>query len=690
MQIKWAICLIILFPIWAAAYTAEVPTGASNAMAESELVKVLEQGGQITFGEGDWEIHLDSADRYALGDVTIMGANTEDTANPEQCGAYEGAHCKTSIRLTGYSMQVTAGCSQLTVRDIEWVETGIKVDPWHQLTVDLKNVLFDITDWSAGLWGKVVIKTNDGIQGSIDHVTFRGYGIAGIYLSRSVSSTTYPVTQVGKLTIDHCLFDPDTQLRAAEKVSSVAHDAGNDEYAPTLDHGEKEIKNSRFIDCRISFSKGSHSSITDNVFEFTDYPNGGEAFHLEEFSHDITIHGNTMKLLGDGAWVFITAGALQIGYNLTITENTIEQTGQLTAFITGAGTDRYTLNGNEIMNPVAGRNYISFWGGNNLDLHIGTDGVDQPGLGPDYQSISSQLLAGPVVDDFYYMIWGTNHYLAMDDGAVVFIEQTEPPSAAKFKWRFTLEQMGYQSCYYTIQNMNGSGYYLEVLKGPTAPEQVGKSGTLYPFEGTNVSAKAVSTYAAFDRRPGFALFAKDGKYAVLPGHNEKRSELRKDGQMANVYVVTDETDASYEWSFIPVAVRLPIEIESYRVVGDAVTLGFSNGPHNRYFSLYSKTNLQDATWTECQTELPIDVTGAGSVTDEMTTPHVFYYLFESDAPAPKVIDFSASDYSAGPLDGQQNWVAAVGWTVGDAGQVSTLENSSAAVLNESGNYSASF
>lgn len=131
-----------------------------------------------------------------------------------------------------------------------------------------------------------------------------------------------------------------------------------------------------------------------------------------------------------------------------------------------------------------------------------------------------------------------------------------------------------------------------------------------------------------------------------------------------------------------------IPIDTYEIDGSNLILGFTNGPANSYFALFSKTNLMDVMWTTNLPSLPIDATGAGSVTNPVITPQEFYQLWESPAPyipPAGLIEFNAPDYNDGPLNGQQNWNAEAGWSVADAagaGYASTAANSDAAVLNE--------
>ncbi len=168
--------LLLVFSNDAAAYTTLVASSDSDAFAEAEFTKVLAEGGTITFEAGAWTINPDSSHYEALGDVTIVGANTVDAADPDYRGAYEGLHLKTSITMTGYAMQIKPDYRNLTIRNIQWIRTGIQVDGRHQPAVDFDNVLFDISSWSKSLWAKVVIATNDGIAGDIMHTTFRGFG----------------------------------------------------------------------------------------------------------------------------------------------------------------------------------------------------------------------------------------------------------------------------------------------------------------------------------------------------------------------------------------------------------------------------------------------------------------------------------------------------------------------------------
>ena len=131
-----------------------------------------------------------------------------------------------------------------------------------------------------------------------------------------------------------------------------------------------------------------------------------------------------------------------------------------------------------------------------------------------------------------------------------------------------------------------------------------------------------------------------------------------------------------------------IPIDYHQVVGSDIILGFTNGPADSFFSLYSKTNLLDSAWTATQTNLPTSGSGAGEVTNSTVLPVQFFRLIESappPPPGPTVIEFISPGYGNGGLDGQQNWNAEAQWSVGDsagAGHAITAQNNEIAVLDE--------
>ncbi len=107
--------------------------------------------------------------------------------------------------------------------------------------------------------------------------------------------------------------------------------------------------------------------------------------------------------------------------------------------------------------------------------------------------------------------------------------------------------------------------------------------------------------------------------------------------------------------------------------GSNIILSMTNGPANNWFSVLSKTNLADATWTTNGTSIPLDGSGAGAFTNPMTALQAFYVLVESGAPPapqpPYTTSFAGPAYSAGNLHGQDGWIAQTQWQADGAGNV---------------------
>lgn len=111
-----------------------------------------------------------------------------------------------------------------------------------------------------------------------------------------------------------------------------------------------------------------------------------------------------------------------------------------------------------------------------------------------------------------------------------------------------------------------------------------------------------------------------------------------------------------------------ISIDYHEIMGSDVVLGFTNGPVNSFFSLYSKTNLMDITWTTNQTGLPTDASGAGSVTNPIIAPQEFYRLFEGEAPyVPPTGVLAMFDWAETTGSGLSKWNSGYGYTETDNG-----------------------
>lgn len=537
------------------AYTTLIKTGDSNARAKAELIKVFQQGGKITFEEGQWTINLKSSESKIKADVEILGANLLGS-NLNYMGAYENANLeKTKITFEGSIVEITKTCSKFVVKNLRWNKTGIRSEDFHIPEVDLNNVTIDISSWAVGRWVKRNLRVLDGLSGSIEHVTFRGF-FQAVAFQRNVKKDAYPFSKSGKLIFNRCLFDPDPTI-VDNNLAGVTYDSGNDEYAALLDLEGTEIKNSHFIDCRIAISKCSNLFIAGNLFQYENSKK--EPIHIEEFSKDILIDNNIFRFSGTKTRGAIDIGAVQTSTDITITNNVAEQTNQLTNFVMGSGAKNITINNNEIKNPKS-RKYITLWGCGNKNVKVGSDGVAQPGLAPSNLDIRTNNCTTPKQNDTYYIIWNGNEYLGLVDGKVNLVTRSAAPEDNNFKWEIKLDNISRLENYYTMQNLNGTDYYLEIFKGPTQPERIGQEGKPYKLFGEKVIAKAVSNYATIDRKPGFGIYEKGGKYALLSGGNERKSEIIKDGNTAAVYMLeNNQTNAHYNWSLTKTSKTLSID-----------------------------------------------------------------------------------------------------------------------------------
>lgn len=536
--------LILSVMLNAFAYEATVNTGDTDSEAQSELIKVLQQGGKITFGEGTWTIKLSGNDVKALADIEIVGANLTDPTNPDNFGAYEDAEfVKTTLKLTGSPIVITESCDSLKISNIKWERATFKTDKFHAPKLDCSNVFFDLNDWSIGYWGKVIFAFSDGASGSLSHCSFRNFGYSTLWLNRSVAKGVTPTINREKLVIDRCYFQPDAATITGQ-CTALGHDGGNDEYAPTWDHAGTEIRNSKFVDTRITVSKGSNLKIIGN--EIVMEQSKKEPIHLEEFSHNIQILDNTFIFKGDFNHEAINLGAVATCTDILIDGNRLEHEGQVTKFVQCSGAHDITITNNEIVNPVADAKYITMWGCGNYDITVGPN---QTGLDASHQDIKTTRCSYPINDGFYYVYWGEDEYLGLVDGEVKLLKSESEPEDNAFIWELKLHVLSKLENFYSFQNQEAEGYYLEVYKGPTAPEQQGTEGTPYILFNEKVIPEAYRDYEGMDRVPGFGIYESEGKYALLSGGNERRSEIIKDGDQLSLYVVKNETTAHHQWSF---------------------------------------------------------------------------------------------------------------------------------------------
>jgi len=524
-----------------AIYNTTIKSSDSNITATSAFKKVMSEGGSITFEAGTWSINLTKAEATLSKDVTITGANVNEGVFKR--GAFDGASNKTKLIFTGERFTISSTCNTVKLENLEWNRRGFDCGDDHYPNVDFTNVIFDLADAPDSYVDRMVLKFLNGFSGSMKNCSFTHFGSAAMAVNRKLTENQAPVTTRGKLIIDQCLFEPELAYKISGSAA-LPHDAGNDEYPIEWDHGGSEYINNLFIDCRISTSKGKNYKIINNVFEIT---HAKDAIHLEEFTSNVLIKGNTFKIISGGKEL-ITLGAQQSSYNIDIIDNTVEQNGWTGKFITGAGNYNILIEGNTIQNATPGHTYINFWSCNNINIQIKPG---QPGLDAGNVSVDEIICTEDIEEGTFLVKWSNDLYLKSTGTAVEFVALSVAPNSDEFHWEVKKHFYMGRFNYFSFKNVS-TGKYLQVAKGPMGRDQIPANyNKPFVYFGKPVIATTLLDFDENGRVPGFGIFKKNGKYTFMPGGNEKRSQIIKDGDDVVLYVVESEETSTYEWSLIP-------------------------------------------------------------------------------------------------------------------------------------------
>jgi len=561
------IIFLLLIGLKTFAYNSTIVSGDTDAQAKQKLITLFDEGGTLTVEEGTWTISLTNTEATIKKDVTIIGANINEGVIKH--GAFDGASNKTKLIFTGSRFSVAAGCKTLKIHNLQWNKTGISTAAKHQPAVDFSNVIFDITNSKTNYTDKQILRISDGCSGAITNCSFLGFRAGAIVINRTLTENEAPVTVRGKLIVDLCWFEPAADSRNGQ--GAITHDSGNDEYPIPFDHSGTEYKNSTFIDCRIGTSKARNLKILNNTFisEFA----GKDMIHLEEFTNNVLVKGNTFKLTGVDVDGLITVGAQQSSYNIDIIDNVVEQNGQLGKFVTGAGNVDILIEGNTIQNPSGDKEYIGFWSCNNINIQVKPG---QSGLAPANISIDETVCNEVIEEGTFIIKWGSNFYLTSTGNDLKFVSMTEAPTSDEFMWEVKKHQYMGRNNYFSFKNV-GNGKYLQVAKGPTGAEQnTSTYNKPYIYFGKPMIATTLLDFTEDDRVPGFGIFKENGNYALLAGSNERRSQIIKDGDDVVLYVVESEKTSTYEWSLIPINKDTGLDTETIKKQSPDIYLNTSS------------------------------------------------------------------------------------------------------------------
>lgn len=535
------------------AYDTVIRQGDSNTRAKNELIRVFDEGGSITFEEGNWTINLNNNEARITESVTIIGQNVMGTGNVQ--GAYEtpASNIKSIVNFTGERFSIQKGCALITMRNITLNGRGFIAVNNHQVEVDLENTVIDITSAARSFLDKQLFRSPDGIQGNVVHCTFKGFE-RGFVSNRSVGKTNPPQTVREKITIDWSRFLPEPFYETRLPEAFII-DAGNDEYPVLWDQSNTTIKNSYLQNCRIACSKGENLIIDGNTF-FTDvFPK--EPVHIEEFSQHITVKDNQFIFRGtiDNRQV-ITLGATQSSNDIIIQGNTVDQlpgADLIDTFAIGMALNNITLTGNTILNPLPNQDYINFWGCGASNITIAPN---QQGLGPSNVDIRSNTCNTPLEGDGTYIIkWNTNEYLGNIAGNVRIVSKTiAPTSDTNFLWEILdrKEDATTLGSYFTIRNLENQRY-LQVYKGANAPQQRVQIGQRFSNGGLGATdATFQFDFTGISRPSGWSIYeGSNNRYMMSPGMNEHKTELVKlnSTEVATLFVIENRQSGTFNWTF---------------------------------------------------------------------------------------------------------------------------------------------
>ncbi len=200
----------------------------------------------------------------------------------------------------------------------------------------------------------------NGMQANFTNVSFINFDRIGYINDRRTR-----VNGMKKVAFTKCKFQPSASSAVIFDTRGVSLDAGNTEYPIVWDGNGTKIVNCHFISTGVAFSKIQNIDIIDNLFE--DKTALIDLIHIEEFSNDFLIEGNTFQ--GDArpaaprqyerSRIVNMDFDLQPVDNIIIRNNTV--TGEYNYFANGYGLTNITITGNNLTAATPfGTNVIDF------------------------------------------------------------------------------------------------------------------------------------------------------------------------------------------------------------------------------------------------------------------------------------------------------------------------------------------
>ncbi|WP_010522674.1 T9SS type A sorting domain-containing protein [Aquimarina agarivorans] len=395
--------------------------------------------------------------------------------------------------------------------------------------------------------------SGNGMQADFTNVSFSDFGRIGYINDRRTR-----VNGMKKVTFTKCKFEPLPPTGDFGFDSrGISLDAGNTSYPVVWSGNGSYIKACEFVNTGVAFSRIKNIVVENN--KFSDDAALVDMIHIEEFSNDFTIKGNTFecnaKPSGDRQYersrIITLDSELQAVTNITINNNIV--TGEYNFFVNGYAPTNITIKNNNLSKGFPfGKSYIDFrYYENRFKTGEGIDDnqeftsraititgntgfknwnkecrINVPKSGGAITIHNAQFGSGKVLlnaidnptalrsSGVYEIVnaGNINKKLASNGAGSYGLVTKQGVSNNSVKWEFEWVP----PYYYHIKNVD-TGMYLETHKGYTETEiKENKPETVYPF----------LNYAGSDK-PKWILrkTSYTGLFKILPAGNEKQSVL---------------------------------------------------------------------------------------------------------------------------------------------------------------------
>jgi len=429
----------------------------------------------------------------------------------------------------------------------------------------------------------------NGVEVKMTNVSFLDFRRIGYWVDRRGR-----VNNTGKADFINCLFKlrPETDgFKHSFDFRAISFDAGNTEYPIVLDLDKSTVKHSRFEHTGIALSR-CHNMVIDDS-DFLDREGLVDQVHIEEFSHNVSILGNTFDCGGPNEFmrtkIIVIDRELQLSKDILIDNNTIKN--DYNFFISSYSVEDITITNNDFTEANA-RNensinlgfYETFasepipdssrFPSKNVVIkgNVGLDLAKNKGLSLLYLNDESKdnfditdyvgrrtfkqiSEPKPLVKNGTYHIVNksTGQKLAVSGNTVNLASGTEEATQWNITWNSPYT--------YFIENISTSKF-LETDAGYTENDLLRQGSNGTKSDG-DISPYATNAYSTTSEKPLWAFVQVGDDFELFAGGNEKQSVIATNGSAVNlVYAKVFNSDGTRspkvlgdnaKWAFVAVS-----------------------------------------------------------------------------------------------------------------------------------------